>query len=62
MNRQGRNRRGSIYLAILGAAMIVSIIGVSALVVVRVGNRSVTTGNDVAERGSTPSRASRSAC
>jgi Tfp pilus assembly protein PilX len=48
MNRR-RPTRGSIYIAVLGAAMLVTLIGLSAMLVVQVQNRAAGGVNDAAE-------------
>ena len=47
--RGDRRRRGSAYLAVLGAAAIVSIIGLSALLIARIDLRRATDTTDLAQ-------------
>ncbi|UCC29162.1 MAG: hypothetical protein JSU86_13280 [Phycisphaerales bacterium] len=46
MNDHNRRRRGSVYVVVLGVAMIVTVIGLSALAVVRIERRSLVGGTD----------------
>lgn len=48
-SRGDRRRRGSAYLAVLGAATIVSIIGLSALLIARINLRRATNTTDLAQ-------------
>ena len=48
-SRGDRRRRGSAYLAVLGAATIVSIIGLSALLIARINLRRATDTTDLAQ-------------
>ncbi len=48
-SRGDRRRRGSVYLAVLGAATIVSIIGLSALLIARINLRRATDTTDLAQ-------------
>ena len=49
MSEPNRRRRGSVYVVVLGVAMIVTVIGLSALVAVRIERRSLAGGTDFAQ-------------
>ena len=49
MNRTHQNRRGSVYLIVLGAAMIVAVLGMSGLLLLRVQRRNVESTIDTAK-------------
>ena len=45
-----RHRRGSVYLAVLGAATLVTIIGLSALLIARIRHRRAGDASELAQR------------
>lgn len=49
ISRGDRRRRGSVYLAVLGAATMVTIIGLSALLIARVQHRRASETSDLAQ-------------
>src|SRR5437773_2595349 len=48
---EGAKRRGSVYLLVLGTAMLVTIVGVGALTVARVSARTMAASSDWEEAG-----------